>query len=353
MVKFELDDGSSDKKEPKDSKKVLDQLKDIPKTNMDHTRICPECGEMKVIVELVEMCIDCVNNTAENTIKTKKKGFKEVKSEDVKQKDEDSSDYETPLEIYKKQYPKKKPIYQRGGKDVESKHYQAWKKENEDQLTTAEDIKVLMEADEKQETISRDMVLFLDNFCIHGETAKKYKGAIKSGKGINTEFLKWYLENAKKDHLKHIDYKKMNVKNQIIVKDILDIKDDKEEPDEKKTTKKKGTTILETITKKSSKTLDKIDDHRGKIIKDFVSGLRADGTEFDFSILKDMTVQTFKDNLHQIPAKELQMCFYMVLSNVEFLYILMSNKMDFKPEHIPLPDDQIKAIKIIKNFLGK
>jgi hypothetical protein len=98
--------------------------------------------------------------------------------------------------------------------------------------------------------------------------------------------------------------------------------------------------------------MDKIDDRRIKSMKSFVSGLKEDGKEFDFTILKDMTMEIFKEDLQGIPPKELQMCFYMVMSQVEFLYTLMSEKMDFNVDNMPT-DGQIESIKQIKNMLGK
>ena len=348
MVKFELEDDDFSEKESKTTKKLDDLLKDKTKTDMNHTRICPECKQEKVIIELVDMCIDCVNKTADNTIISKKKDSKELEHEE----NEEELIEITPLEVYKKQYPNKKPIYQRGGKEVESKHYQVWKEENAEILQTAREIEVLLENDDDDGEFDKEMIFFLDSFCIHAEQAKKYKGTIKTGKGINTEFLKWYLNNTKKDFIKLLDYKKMGVKNQRIVKEFLEIKDDKKQENIKKDGKAKRTVKSEPIIKKSSKTLDKIDDHRRKSMKKFVSGLRNDGKEFDFLVLKDMTMEIIKKDLQIIPEKELQMCFYLVVSQVEFLYKLMISKMTFKSDDLPT-DGQIEAIKQIEFMLGK
>ena len=348
MVKFELEDDDFNEKESKTTKKVGDLIKDKIKTNMNHTRICPECGEEKVIIELVEMCIDCVNKTADNTIIPKKEDSKELKHEE----NEEELIEITPLEVYKKQYPKKKPIYQRGGKEVETKHFKAWKNENAETLQTAKEIEELVEKNDDDGEFDKEMILFLDSFCIHAKQAKKYKGTIKTGKGINTEFLKWYLNNTKKDFTKLLDYKKMGVKNQRIVREFLEIKDDKKQENVKKDGKAKKTVKSEPIIKKSGKTLDKISDHRRKSMKKFVSGLKEDGKEFDFLVLKDMTVEILKKDLQNIPEKELQMCFYLVVSQVEFLYKLMISKMTFKSDDLPT-DGQIEAIKQIEFMLGK
>ena len=348
MVKFEIEEDDHNKSEPTFTKKVGDQLEEKTETTMNHTRKCPECGEIKVIIELMEMCVDCVNKTSmEVDNDTKETAVLTMTEEitEIEETEEEILDIKDVVAIYKKQYPKKKPVYQRGGESVESKHFQAWKKKYESELETVEEIAEMVE----NETVDKEIVQFLDTFCISAIEAEKYKGSIKTGKGINPEFLKWYLNNAKPNLTKHIDYKKMGVKNQRIVKEFLDIEDDNNQKDDKKS---KETVKSEPIVKKSSKTLDKIDDHRRKSMKSFVNGLKKDGKEFDFSVLKDISMQTLKDNLQEIPPKELQMCFYLVMSQVEFLYTLMSEKMDFNIDNMPT-DGQIESIGQIKNMLGK
>ena len=317
--------------------------------------------------------------------------------EDMKSNEEREDLY---LNIYKEEFPNKKPIYTRNGEEQESKHYQKWKNdyinnEYEDSVDEAfdtveekvknykgkNDLDDLIKNKEKEqiEQLSKSFELsikaiseIIDNHrnILDSEDKDRYK---------HIELLLKVAKSVKKDNLRkiyglllykksfktatelnkvikeHMDINKLSFSEALEeIGDMFDINmkktEDKEKP--KKESKNKENTDKKPEKKKDS--IEKISPikliikKREEIASKIAERIREKKEEKN---IEDFTIEDVSDLMEKYSKHSMMFLIMHVIDDMDFLYDFMG-KMKLKEDAVISDYDKIK-VKKIKKVLNK